>query len=116
MCLADLVERQHLVHEGSYLATFYQLGHLLEPFPLTCQEDAVDRLVESVGRGEVPLQRDNAREPTKGSSRLHPLGHKVPSNRFEYSVYPRPSSIIERDLEDVFRGVVYRHIDPKFLQ
>src|SRR5918998_4043845 len=99
MCLADLVERQHLVHEGSYLATFYQSGHLLEPFPLTRQEDAVDRLFESVGRGEVPLQRDNAREPTKGAIRLHPLGDKVSPNGVEDSVSARTASIIERDLE-----------------
>ncbi len=101
MGLADLVEGQHLVHEGSHLATFYQPGHLLEPFALARQVDAVDRLVEPVGRGEIPLQRDNAREPAERAGCLHASGYKVSSNRVEDSVHASTASIVERDPEDV---------------
>ncbi len=47
---------------------------------------------------------------------MHALGDKVSSNRVEDSVYARTTSIVKHDLEDVLRGVVYRHVDPKFLQ
>ena len=63
-------------------------GHLVEPLSLTGQIDAVDRLVALVGRGEISLKRDDAREPAERTGRRYAPCDKVSSGRIEDRVHP----------------------------
>src|SRR5918998_4113370 len=112
----NLVEGQHLVYERAHLPAFYQASHLIEPRPLSQKQHTVERLVETVAWGEIPLQGNDTREPTKDARRLDAPGYKVSAGGIEDRIDPLPGGVVQRNFEDVLRGVIYGHIGPKLLQ
>jgi hypothetical protein len=72
------------------LAAFDQAGHPIEPRSLSQEKHTMERLVKPVAWGEIPLQRNDARESAQHARRSDALGYEVFADGVKDRMDPHP--------------------------